>query len=414
MKNISFLIVGMVALLSFNSCTEEDPDDVTIEFAGKWKLTEVNFIDENVEPWHEDTEATSGNLLGWAPYMYSEIIGYELSNSDHSDEEGVLLGKKSVVAINLDIDEYGDTYWVWNEIEENKSFEITQISSFIPYDFSLTETSDLKVSKKEGKDVLEFTTTVTSVNQDDIKKIPAPMLRPKIQVEVRLTLVRMNADEEYVKGEYNPVIKLNGEPFQLPTDAEFVGKWKLKEVNFIDENVEPWHEDTEATSGNLLGWAPYMYSEIIGYELRTSEHYDKNSKLLGKRSVVAINLDIDEYGDTYWVWNEIKENKSFEITQISSFIPYDFSLTETSDLKVSKKEGKEVLEFTTTVTSVNQDDIKTIPAPMLRPKIQVKARITIERMGAEDEYVKGEYNPVIKLNGEPFELPEEVKSQQRP
>ncbi len=216
MKNISFLIVGMAAFLSFNSCSNDDTEDVTIEFAGKWKLTEVNFIDENVEPWHEDTEVTSGNLLGWAPYMYSEIIGYELSNSDHSDEKGVLLGKKSVVAINLDIDEYADTYWVWNEIEENKSFEITQISSFIPYDFSLTETSNLKASKKEGKEVLEFTTTVTSVKQDDIKTIRAPMLRPKIQVEVRLTLVRMNADEDYVKGEYNPVIKLNGELFELP------------------------------------------------------------------------------------------------------------------------------------------------------------------------------------------------------
>src|SRR5690554_2354729 len=242
MKNISFLIVGMVALLSFNSCskdeTEVEEEIIVAEFVGKWKLKEVNFIDENVEPWHEDTEVTSGNLLGWAPYMYSEIIGYELSNSDHSDEKGVLLGKKSVVAINLDIDEYADTYWVWNEIEENKSFEVEQISTFIPYDFSLTKTSDLKASKKEGKEVLEFTTTVTSVKQDDIKTIRAPMLRPKIQVEVRLTLVRMNADEDYVKGEYNPAIKLNGEPFKLPTnntqgaDAEFVGKWKLKEVNF--------------------------------------------------------------------------------------------------------------------------------------------------------------------------------------
>lgn len=216
MKNISFLIVGMAAFLSFNSCSNDDTEDVTIEFVGKWKLTEVNFIDENVEPWHEDTEVTSRNLLGWAPYMYSEIIGYEFHNNDYSDEEGQLLGKQSVVAINLDINEYADTYWVWNEIEENKSFEITQISSFIPYDFSLTETSNLKASKKEGKEVLKFTTTVTSVNQDDIKNIQIPVKRPKIQVKARLTLERMKADEDYVKGEYNPAIKLNGEPFELP------------------------------------------------------------------------------------------------------------------------------------------------------------------------------------------------------
>jgi len=218
MKNISFLILGMAALLSFNSCSKDDTE-VTADFLGKWKLTEVNFIDDNVEPWHEDTEATSGNLLGWAPYMYSEIIGYELSNIDYS-EEGVLLGKKSVVAINLDIDEYGDTYWVWNEIEENESFEIEQISDFIPYNFSLTKTSDLKVSKKEDKEVLEFTTTVTSVNQDDIKTIRVPMMRPKIQVEVRLTLERMGADDKYVKGEHNPIIKLNGEPFELPEEVK--------------------------------------------------------------------------------------------------------------------------------------------------------------------------------------------------
>lgn len=218
MKNISFLILGMAALLSFNSCSKDDTE-VTADFLRKWKLTEVNFIDDNVEPWDEDTEATSGNLLGWAPYMYSEIIGYELSNIDYS-EEGVLLGKKSVVAINLDIDEYGDTYWVWNEIEENESFEIEQISDFIPYNFSLTKTSDLKVSKKEDKEVLEFTTTVTSVNQDDIKTIRVPMMRPKIQVEVRLTLERMGADDKYVKGEHNPIIKLNGEPFELPEEVK--------------------------------------------------------------------------------------------------------------------------------------------------------------------------------------------------
>ena len=216
MKNISFLIVGMAVLLSFNSCSKDDTEDAVVEFEGKWKLKEVNFIDENVEPWHEDTEVTSGNLLNWAPYMYSEVIGYELRTNDYSNEDGELLGKRSIVAINLDIDEYKDTYWVWNELEENESFEIEQISSFIPYDFSLTETSDLKASKKEGKDVLEFTTTVTSVNQDDIKTIRVPMMRPKIQVKARLMLERMGANDEYEKGVYQPTIKLNGEPFEVP------------------------------------------------------------------------------------------------------------------------------------------------------------------------------------------------------
>lgn len=215
MKNISILIVGMVALLSFNSCSKDDPE-VTADFLGKWKLKEVNFIDDNVEPWHKDTEVTSGNLLNWAPYMYSEVIGYELRTNDYSNEDGELLGKRSIVAINLDIDEYKDTYWVWNELEENESFEIKQISDFIPYDFSLTKTSDLKASKKEGKDVLEFTTTVTSVNQDDIKTIRVPMMRPKIQVKARLMLERMGANDEYEKGVYQPTIKLNGEPFEVP------------------------------------------------------------------------------------------------------------------------------------------------------------------------------------------------------
>lgn len=216
MKNVSFLILGMVALLSFNACSKDDAEDATVEFVGKWKLKEVDFIDDQVEPWHEDTEANSGNLLGWAPYMYSEIIGYEFHNNDYSDEEGQLLGKQSVVAINLNFDEREKVYWVWNEIKENESFEIKQISSFMPYNFSLAETSDLKVSRKDGKDVLEFTTTVSSVNQDDIKNIQIPMRRPVIQVKARLTLERMKADEEYVKGVYQPALKLNGETFELP------------------------------------------------------------------------------------------------------------------------------------------------------------------------------------------------------
>ena len=220
MKNISFLIVGMSVLLSFNSCSKDDTDVeeevIDAEFVGKWKLKEVNFIDENVEPWHEDTEVSSGNLLGWAPYMYSEIIGYELRTNEQSDEGGDFIGRQSVVVINLPFDEYEKVYWVWNESEENESFEIEQISSFMPYDFSLTETSDLKASKKGGKEIMEFTTTVTSVDQNSIKRIPVFVMRPKIQVKVRLTLERMGANDKYEKGVYQPTIKLDGEAFELP------------------------------------------------------------------------------------------------------------------------------------------------------------------------------------------------------
>jgi len=215
MKNISFLILGMVALLSFNSCSKDDTE-VTADFFGKWKLKEVNFIDDQVETWHTDTDSTSGNLLGWAPYMYSQVIGYELLSVEKYDEKNDFIGNKSVVVVKWPMNEYEEDYWVWNEVEKNKTIKIEQISNYMPYDFSFTETYDLKKSINEGKDVLEFTTTVTSVEQGKINSYPNFTTRPTIQVKAGLTLERMTADEEYEKGVYQPTIKLNGKPFELP------------------------------------------------------------------------------------------------------------------------------------------------------------------------------------------------------
>ena len=183
-------------------------------------------------------------------------------------------------------------------------------------------------------------------------------------------------------------------------ETKLNGDWNLKQVNFLSDEVV-WNDSVDyGNIANIIGYAPFMLSEVWGYSFYTTNAKDKNGKLffdtqgkiLGKRAmVVQKRVDMSLFPGDYWYWSGDDATNTAKLTQINPvFPPYDFSLIHMKNLQFS--DNDQTLTFdcqvNTRVVGGKMTDI-----------IQIPVKITMKK---EKQVLGVEF----LLNGSPFELPE--------
>lgn len=216
MKKIKKWSWILIALFILSGCNDNDSDNEEIEFTGRWRLTEINFT-SNVSAWHKTTYADDKEVFGWAPYMFESLMGYELSNKEYTDANTQKKGNEAKVVLNSSFGSSSKVYWIWNETNDGKGFEVSQLNTKMPpYDFSVTNVTNVRERKSGGKRVIEFTATVNSLDQEKYDVNTMWMLRPTLKAEAQF-VVESVADS-YQFGEADvPAILLNGKTLTLPT-----------------------------------------------------------------------------------------------------------------------------------------------------------------------------------------------------
>ena len=241
MKNIKTILLVLCSILFLNSCSSDDDNDdnpvvptESIKLEGKWTIKEINFK-SNVKEWKSETFTDVMDVFGWAPYMFESASGVEFTNEDYTDSQTQKSGKVFKLVTGSSYGDSGKVYWVWNQTEDGKAFEVTQFNSQMPpYDFSMSKTSSLEETTVDGKRVLIFTTTLVSIDQDRMDESSNPMTRPKVAATATFTIVETSGA---IDTEVSPNLKLNGVAFKLPeqidptvvTKANLTGTaWMLK------------------------------------------------------------------------------------------------------------------------------------------------------------------------------------------
>lgn len=241
MKNIKVVLLVLCSILFLNSCSSDDDNDnnpviptESIKLEGKWIIKEINFK-SNVKAWKSETFSDVMDVFGWAPYMFESASGVEFTNEDYTDSQTQKSGKVFKLITGSSYGGSGKVYWIWNQSEDGKAFEVVQFNSQMPpYDFSMSKTSSLEETTMDGKRVLIFTTTLVSIDQDRMDESSNPMTRPKVAATATFTLVETSGE---IDTEVSPNLKLNGAAFKLPeqidptvvTKANLAGTaWMLK------------------------------------------------------------------------------------------------------------------------------------------------------------------------------------------
>ncbi|MDR1707795.1 MAG: hypothetical protein LBR46_07300 [Prevotella sp.] len=221
MKNIKVVLLVLCSILFLNSCSSDDDNPVipaeSIKLEGKWIIKEINFK-SNVKAWKSETFTDVMDVFGWAPYMFESASGVEFTKEDYTDSQTQKSGKIFKLVTGSSYGGSGKVYWVWNQTEDGKAFEVIQFNSQMPpYDFSMSKTSSLEETTLDGKRVLIFTTTLVSIDQDRMDESSNPMTRPKVAATATFTLVETSGE---IDTEVSPSLKLNGAEFKLPEQAD--------------------------------------------------------------------------------------------------------------------------------------------------------------------------------------------------
>ena len=215
MKHFLFIVLALIGI-SFTSCEPESTTNEPMTLVGNWVLSEINFTSDHVTAWHSDTYKSDAELFGWAPFMQGYVSGVVFSDEDYTDETSGKFGKICTVVTHSSKPEFAGIFWIWNAPEDYSSVELTQLNNHMPpYNFSWTSSKSLQVSKLDGKNMLTIQTTLNSIDQDRLGEGTRPMAGPLIKVDATLTLVQANTVDRDLK----PVLKLNGEAFNLPVKA---------------------------------------------------------------------------------------------------------------------------------------------------------------------------------------------------
>lgn len=242
LKNTLMITVAFLALFATQSCQKDDnpspdpePEETVqkLELEGKWTIESVNFLDESAN-WDNAVAFTSESGLGWAPNMYGKTMGINFQTTAVNDESNTKLGSKFnfIVGEDLPLSE-SDTYWYWNYVDEQESFEMKQLATAIlPYDFSLSNISDVKTENDGDKIVFQ-----AKINS----RKPGGEATETLQVPVEITL-RKGAPTEAA------AVLLKGHPFVMP-ELELTEEENQAEL--IDELKELMGYNSNYTSTQL-------------------------------------------------------------------------------------------------------------------------------------------------------------------
>lgn len=197
-------IAGMaLAFLILAGCSKKDdnkpeePEETKLQIEGEWNLESIDFLSTSIA-WDEEVPFAPQNTIGYAPFMLSQVHGYNFrTDKTHNEELGLKLDV--VQGFYTDYDDSQDL-WYWNYIDDGESVEMVQVNlEFPPYDFGIHNISKIEETEK---DKIELTAEVQS------RKVGGTMMESDL-VPVRITLVK----ETPVPG---VDMFLNGEPFELP------------------------------------------------------------------------------------------------------------------------------------------------------------------------------------------------------
>lgn len=202
-KSKLFLIAGLLmAVVSFVACSSDDDnkndtEDFSIE--GEWQFKSVDFLEKEDVEWDDELDFNAGNTVKYAPYMLSEVWGYDFRASEIGE------GKKVYVMQGFyqDYDE-DEVLWVWNETDEEGNFEIEQMNDqFPPYDFGIRNVEIQEVN--HGGDEVVFTATIAS------REVGSEFTDPLLEVPVEMTWERGTPTAEN-----EAEILIEGETFEFP------------------------------------------------------------------------------------------------------------------------------------------------------------------------------------------------------
>lgn len=205
MKKTHLLLTAltMFAVL-FVSCSSDDdntePEEETLDVEGEWKFKEVNFLDKETVEWDDELAFTPNNTVKYAPFMLSEVWGYDLQGKEVEEGKRVEI----LQGFYTDYDE-DEVLWYWNYTDEEEAFEIVQTNDqFPPYDFGIENVKNVEV-QDDGETVV-FEAIIKS------REVGSEFTDPLIDVPVEMTWERGVADEN------NQVeVLIEGELFEFPS-----------------------------------------------------------------------------------------------------------------------------------------------------------------------------------------------------
>ena len=214
MKTFKLLIVSLLFASAFSSCGSDDDDDSKFSPVGRWIIKEVNYT-STIEAWPTTTYPNMMAIVGWSPYMFSLTAGYEFSNTVHTDDQTQHTGNVMTVVLNSEpVPIPEGKYWLWNETADGKSFTTTQLAG-IPFSFALEEIKNIKEKRVNGKRSFSFEAKVPTIDMEKYADEKFPK-RTIIKADAVITLEEVSE----VDITNIPVIKLNGNKFELPTQAK--------------------------------------------------------------------------------------------------------------------------------------------------------------------------------------------------
>lgn len=167
------------------------------------------------------------------------------------------------------------------------------------------------------------------------------------------------------------------------------GSWQVQSVDFVDPESVAWNPNIPYNGGTSLGYAPFMYTIIRGYDFKEAKI--DNDSIDGYEFNFMLDREFGDPGVVYWYWDYNADGDGFDVTQLNvpNGPPMNFSIMNAHNVELD--EDGEVMVFDAEVYSRKPggtfDDLDIVPV-----------EITL---------IKGDVTKVAEvfIGGEPFEEP---------
>ncbi|MCO5248892.1 MAG: hypothetical protein M9887_08095 [Chitinophagales bacterium] len=263
MKNkfLKMMILGAL-IVSTVSCKKDknenpiDPPPLTneLQLEGKWVFESLEFLNTSEVSWKEGLEVNTENTFGYAPVMFSDMMGFDFQT------KAIESGKGNKFNFINDGDRNQDEtkeYWYWNYLNEKQSFEIGQINSQLPpYDFGIHNIKNI-VLNNDGN-TIDFDAELTS-------RVVGGKLTETIETPVHIVIKR---------GESNNKVNVT------------IGGTPLEQI--LDEFQN--NEDNKTNAEKMIGTSWKLSSGSTLYNPGLSDVDDPDQAYL---KIIALSLDSD-------------------------------------------------------------------------------------------------------------------------